>query len=198
MMKNDIIWFDSKDLKYNPIYNEVPEFSNWGYSCMLTEVSVYGIIKPIVISKTNVVIDGNLRLQASRELKIGKVPVQICSEQEEFSDLVTKEIKPSELLRLIDLFETKYNLKYGSKFKTTSIAKAVRNNFLGDKKRISQLISLKKLSNSITSTYPIESKKIWIELDSFQITLEQGINKMKALYNRKTTINFSIEYDMTG
>ena len=198
MMKNDIIWFDSKDLKYNPIYNEVPEFSNWGYSCMLTEVAVYGIIKPIVISKTNVVIDGNLRLQASRELKIGKVPVQICSEQEEFSDLVTKEIKPSELLRLIDLFETKYNLKYGSKFKTTSIAKAVRNNFLGDKKRISQLISLKKLSNSITSTYPIESKKIWIELDSFQITLEQGINKMKALYNRKTTINFSIEYDMTG
>jgi hypothetical protein len=124
--------------------------------------------------------------------------VQIYSEQEEFSDLVTKEIKPSELLRLIDLFETKYNLKYGSKFKTNSIAMVVRNNFLGDKKRISQLISLKKLSNSITSTYPNESKKIWIELDSFQITLEQGINKMKALYNRKTTINFSIEYDMTG
>ena len=137
-------------------------------------------------------------LQASRELKIGKVPVQIYSEQEEFSDLVTKEIKPSELLRLIDLFETKYNLKYGSKLKTNSIAMVVRNNFLGDKKRISQLISLKKLSNLITSTYPIESKKIWIELDSFQITLEQGINKMKALYNRKTTINFSIEYDMTG
>lgn len=198
MMKNDVIWIEAKDLKYNPIFNEVPEFSNWEYSCMLTEVAVYGIITPILISKENVVIDGNLRLQASRELKIDKVPVKLFSEQEDFSDLVTKEIKPSELLLLIDLFEKKYNLKNGSKSKTTSIASIVRNNFLGDKKRISKLMSLKKLSNSITSTFPFESKEIWKEMDSFHISLEQGINKMKDLYHRKTTINFSMEYDIAS
>ena len=74
----------------------------------------------------------------------------------------------------------------------------VRNNFLGDKKRISQLMSLKKLSNSITSTFPFESKEIWKEIDSFHISLEQGINKMKDLYHRKTTINFSMEYDIAS
>jgi len=195
-MRNNVIWVNAKDLQYNPIYNEVPEFSNWDYSCMLTEVAVYGVINPIVISSDNVVIDGNKRLQASRELMLVKVPVQVYIEPEDFSDLLTKKIKPSSLMGVIDLFETKYNLKKGSKLKSTSVAVVLRNKILGDKKRISQLTTLKKFSALVTSTYPVESKEIWSELDNFQISLEQGINKMKDLYNRKTTVNFFIEFDM--
>lgn len=197
-MEKNIIWANSKDLRYNPIYDEVPEFSNWGYSYILTEVAVYGVIKPIVVTTENVVIDGNKRLQASRELKLDKVPIQVYNQQEEFSNLKTKEIIPSSLIEIIDLFDKKYNLKKGSNLKSKSVAVVIRNNFLGDKKRISQLMNLKKLSAYVTSTYPIETKEIWIELDGFQISLEQGINKMKDLYHRKTNINFSMEYDMTA
>jgi hypothetical protein len=197
-MEKNIIWADSNDLIYNPIYDNVPEFSNWGYSSILTEIAVYGVIKPIVITSENVVIDGNKRLQASRELKLDKVPIQVYNQQEEFSNLLTKEIRPSSLVEIIDIFDKKYNLKKGDDSKSKSLAVVIRNNFLGDKKRVSQLMNLKKLSASVTSIYPIESKKIWIELDSFQISLEQGVNKMKDLYERKTNINFSIEYDKTG
>ena len=109
-MENRTIYIDSKDLKFNPIYTLIAEFSNWEYTCMLTEVAVYGILKPIIISKNNVVIDGNKRLQACRELKIEKVPVQIYSEQDKITYLLSKELKPSVLVSLIDFFEKKYNL----------------------------------------------------------------------------------------
>lgn len=192
------MYIDSKDLKFNPIYTLIAEFSNWEYTCMLTEVAVYGILKPIIISKNNVVIDGNKRLQACRELKIEKVPVQIYSEQDKITYLLSKELKPSVLVSLIDFFEKKYNLKAGGRIKTSSIANVIRNLFLGDSKRISQLMTLKKLSTSVTSTYPSETEEIWRELDGFNISIEQGINKMKDLYQRKTTINFLLEYKMAA
>jgi hypothetical protein len=197
-MENRTMYIDSKDLKFNPIYTSIAEFSNWEYTCMLTEVAVYGILKPIIISKNNVVIDGNKRLQACRELKIEKVPVQIYSEQDKITYLLSKELKPSVLVSLIDFFEKKYNLKAGGRIKTSSIANVIRNLFLGDSKRISQLMNLKKLSTSVTSTYPSETEEIWRELDGFNITIEQGINKMKDLYQRKTTINFLLEYKMAA
>ena len=197
-MENRTIYIDSKDLKFNPIYTLIAEFSNWEYTCMLTEVAVYGILKPIIISKNNVVIDGNKRLQACRELKIEKVPVQIYSEQDKITYLLSKELKPSVLVSLIDFFEKKYNLKAGGRIKTSSIARMIRKMFLGDSKRISQLMTLKKLSTSVTSTYPSETEEIWRELDGFNITIEQGINKMKDLYQRKTTINFLLEYKMAA
>lgn len=192
------MYIDSKDLKFNPIYTLIAEFSNWEYTCMLTEVAVYGILKPIIISKNNVVIDGNKRLQACRELKIEKVPVQIYSEQDKITYLLSKELKPSVLISLIDFFEKKYNLKSGGRIKTSSIANVIRKLFLGDSKRISQLMTLKKLSTSVISTYPSETEEIWRELDGFNITIEQGINKMKDLYQRKTTINFLLEYKMAA
>jgi hypothetical protein len=197
-MENRTMYIDSKDLKFNPIYTLIAEFSNWEYTCMLTEVAVYGILKPIIISKNNVVIDGNKRLQACRELKIEKVPVQIYSEQDKITYLLSKELKPSVLVSLIDFFEKKYNLKAGGRIKTSSIANVIRNLFLGDSKRISQLMTLKKLSTSVTSTYPSETEEIWRELDGFNISIEQGINKMKDLYQRKTTINFLLEYKMAA
>ena len=197
-MENRTIYIDSKDLKFNPIYTLIAEFSNWEYTCMLTEVAVYGILKPIIISKNNVVIDGNKRLQACRELKIEKIPVQIYSEQDKITYLLSKELKPSVLVSLIDFFEKKYNLKAGGRIKTSSIARMIRKMFLGDSKRISQLMTLKKLSTSVTSTYPSETEEIWRELDGFNITIEQGINKMKDLYQRKTTINFLLEYKMAA
>ena len=192
------MYIDSKDLKFNPIYTLIAEFSNWEYTCMQTEVAVYGILKPIIISKNNVVIDGNKRLQACRELKIEKVPVQIYSEQDKITYLLSKELKPSVLISLIDFFEKKYNLKSGGRIKTSSIANVIRKLFLGDSKRISQLMTLNKLSTSVTSTYPSETEEIWRELDGFNITIEQGINKMKDLYQRKTTINFLLEYKMAA
>lgn len=197
-MENRTIYIDSKDLKFNPIYTLIAEFSNWEYTCMLTEVAVYGILKPIIISKNKVVIDGNKRLQACRELKIEKVPVQIYSEQDKITYLLSKELKPSVLVSLIDFFEKKYNLKAGGRIKTSSIANVIRKMFLGDSKRISQVMTLKKLSTSVTSTYPSETEEIWRELDGFNITIEQGINKMKDLYQRKTTINFLLEYKMAA
>lgn len=197
-MENRTIYIDSKDLKFNPIYTLIAEFSNWEYTCMLTEVAVYGILKPIIISKNKVVIDGNKRLQACRELKIEKVPVQIYSEQDKITYLLSKELKPSVLVSLIDFFEKKYNLKAGGRLKTSSIATVIRKMFLGDSKRISQVMTLKKLSTSVTSTYPSETEEIWRELDGFNITIEQGINKMKDLYQRKTTINFLLEYKMAA
>ena len=197
-MENRTIYIDSKDLKFNPIYTLIAEFSNWEYTCMLTEVAVYGILKPIIISKNNVVIDGNKRLQACRELKIEKVPVQIYSEQDKITYLLSKELKPSVLVSLIDFFEKKYNLKAGGRLKTSSIATVIRKMFLGDSKRISQVMTLKKLSTSVTSTYPSETEEIWRELDGFNISIEQGINKMKDLYQRKTTINFLLENKMAA
>jgi len=197
-MENRTMYIDSKDLKFNPIYTLIAEFSNWEYTCMQTEVAVYGILKPIIISKNNVVIDGNKRLQACRELKIEKVPVQIYSEQDKITYLLSKELKPSVLISLIDFFEKKYNLKSGGRIKTSSIANVIRKLFLGDSKRISQLMTLNKLSTSVTSTYPSETEEIWRELDGFNITIEQGINKMKDLYQRKTTINFLLEYKMAA
>jgi hypothetical protein len=59
-------------------------------------------------------------------------------------------------------------------------------------------MTLKKLSTSVTSTYPSETEEIWRELDGFNISIEQGINKMKDLYQRKTTINFLLEYKMAA
>lgn len=197
-MENRTIYIDSKDLKFNPIYTLIAEFSNWEYTCMLTEVAVYGILKPIIISKNNVVIDGNKRLQTCRELKIEKVPVQIYSEQDKITYLLSKELKPSVLVSLIDFFEKKYNLKAGGRIKTSSIANVIRKMFLGDSKRISQVMILKKLSTSVTSTYPSETEEIWRELDGFNISIEEGINKMKDLYQRKTTINFLLEYKMAA
>jgi hypothetical protein len=76
----------------------------------------------------------------------------------------------------------------------------LRKLFFGGNKKLKQLYQLKELYNKVKKSYPLECILIWNELDTFQITLEEGLKKMISLNERRTKINFKldIEYEMVA
>jgi hypothetical protein len=196
-MDKNVKYVESYKLKFNPIWTNKSILNNWEFSCLMTEISVFGILKPILITSDCVIIDGNCRLQIAKELKIDKVPVVIY-EEDKMADLETNKIKPSTLIMALQLIEDKYGLKSTSRYNKNNVPKVLivlRKLFFGGDKKLKQLYQLIEVNNKVKKSYPIECNLIWNELDSFQITLVEGLNQMNKLNERRTTINFKLNMD---
>ena len=200
MINNNVIWVETSSLFFNPIWVDKSVINSWEYSCLMTEVSVYGIQSPIEVSLDNIVIDGNTRLKIAIELKMEKVPVTLYQD-DKLNHLITSEIKPSNLVKILEVFDTKYGLKSSTRYIKKGLPKALislRQLLIGSNKRVSQIYKLQEYSNKVRKSYPLETNEIWDQLDSFNISLEEGIERMKELFERRTTINFSLEYKMVA
>lgn len=202
MINNNGIWVDTSRLILNPLWVNKSISNNWEFSCLMTEISVFGILKPIVVTSDCIIIDGNCRLQIAKELKIAKVPI-ILYEEDKLNDLETNKIKPSTLIMALQIIEDKYGLKSYSRYNKVNIPNVLivlRKLFFGGDKQLKQLYQLKELNNKVKKSYPIECNLIWNELDTFQITLEEGLNQMNKLNERRTTINFKLclDYEMVA
>ena len=201
-MDKNVKYVESSELKFNPIWTNKSILNNWEFSCLMTEISVFGILKPILISGDFVIIDGNCRLQIAKELKIDKVPV-VFYEEDRMTDLEINKIKPSTFIMALQIIEDKYGLKSSSRYNKNNVPKVLivlRKLFFGGDKKLKQLYQLKEVNNKVKKSYPIECNLIWNELDSFQITLVEGLNQMNKLNERRTTINFKLnkDYDMVA
>jgi hypothetical protein len=200
MINNNVIWVETSSLFFNPIWVDKSVINSWEFSCLMTEVSVYGIQSPIEISSDNIVIDGNTRLKIAIELKMKKVPV-ILYQDDKLNHLITSEIKPSNLVKILEVFDTKYGLKSSTRYIKKGLPKALislRLLLIGNNKRVSQIYQLQEYSNKVRKSYPLETKEIWDQLDSFNISLDEGIERMKDLFERKSIMNFSLEYKMVA
>ena len=200
MINNNVIWVETSSLFFNPIWVDKSVINSWEYSCLMTEVSVYGILSPIEVSLDNIVIDGNTRLKIAIELKMKKVPVTLYQD-DKLNHLITSEIKPSNLVKILEVFDTKYGLKSSTRYIKKGLPKALislRQLLIGSNKRVSQIYKLQEYSNKVRKSYPLETNEIWDQLDSFNISLDEGIERMKELFERRTTINFSLEYKMVA
>lgn len=197
---SNVLTINPSELEFNPLWVEKNVLNSWAYTCLLTEISVYGIIEPIFLGQGNVVIDGNKRLKAALDLKLDKVPFVVCREYSE-NDFVTKNIKPSMLVEILHILDKKYGLNSSVRCNKIGMPKvliSLRQLLFGGNTRVRQLYKLIELSRKIKNSYPIESKEIWDEMDDFEISLEQGILRMEELYQRRTTLNFSIDLKMTA
>jgi hypothetical protein len=200
MINNNVIWVETSSLFFNPIWVDKSVINSWQFSCLMTEVSVYGIQSPIEISSDNIVIDGNTRLKIAIELKMKKVPVTLYQD-DKLNHLITSEIKPSNLVKILEVFDTKYGLKSSTRYIKKGLPKALislRQLLIGNNKRVSQIYQLQEYSNKVKKSYPLETKEIWDQLDSFNISLDEGIERMKDLFERKSIMNFSLEYKMVA
>lgn len=200
MINNNVIWVETSSLFFNPIWVDKSVINSWEYSCLMTEVSVYGIQSPIEVSLDNIVIDGNTRLKIAIELKMEKVPVTLYQD-DKLNHLITSEIKPSNLVKILEVFDSKYGLKSSTRYIKKGLPKALislRQLLIGSNKRVSQIYQIQDYSNKVRKSYPLETNEIWDQLDSFNISLEEGIERMKELFERRTTINFSLEYKMVA
>lgn len=202
MINDNVLWIDTSRLIFNPLWINKSILNNWEFSCLMTEISVFGILKPIIVTGDYVIIDGNCRLQIAMDLKIDKVPVILYGE-DKLNDLETNKIKPSTLIMALQIIEDKYGLKSTSRYNKVNVPRVLivlRKLFFGGDKQLKQLYQLKEVNNKVKKSYPIECNLIWNELDSFQITLEEGLNQMNKLNERRTTINFklNLEYEMVA
>lgn len=200
MINKNVKWVETSSLFFNPIWVDKSVINSWEYSCLMTEVSVYGIQSPIEVSLDNIVIDGNTRLKIAIELKMKKVPVTLYQD-DKLNHLITSEIKPSNLVKILEVFDTKYGLKSSTRYIKKGLPKALislRQLLIGSNKRVSQIYKLQEYSNKVRKSYPLETNEIWDQLDSFNISLDEGIERMKELFERRTTINFSLEYKMVA
>ncbi len=200
MINNNVIWVETSSLFFNPIWVDKSVINSWEYSCLMTEVSVYGILSPIEVSVDNIVIDGNTRLKIAIELKMKKVPVTLYQD-DKLNHLITSEIKPSNLVKILEVFDTKYGLKSSTRYIKKGLPKALislRQLLIGSNKRVSQIYKLQEYSNKVRKSYPLEINEIWDQLDSFNISLDEGIERMKELFERKSTMNFSLQYKMVA
>ena len=200
MINNNVIWVEASSLFFNPIWVDKSISSSWEYSCLMTEVCVYGIQSPIEVSNDNVVIDGNKRLKIAMDLNINKVPV-VLYQDDKMSGLMTKSIKPSSLVQILKILDIKYGLKSSTRYCEKGLPKVIislRLLMIGGRKRISQIYQLEEYSNKIKKSYPFETNEIWEQLDCFNMSLEGGIIRMKELFERKSTMNFSLEYKMAA
>jgi hypothetical protein len=105
------------------------------------------------------------------------------------------------LVKILEVFDTKYGLKSSTRYIKKGLPKALislRLLLIGNNKRVSQIYQLQEYSNKVRKSYPLETKEIWDQLDSFNISLDEGIERMKDLFERKTTINFSLENKMVA
>lgn len=200
MINNNVIWVNTSSLIFNPLWIDKTINNSWEYSCLMTEVSVYGIQIPIEVSFDNVVINGNKRLKIAIDLKMEKVPITFYQD-DKLNDLITSAIKPSNLVMILEVFDTKYGLKSSTRYNKRGLPKVLitlRVLLIGSNKRISQIYQLKEYSKQVRKSYPFETNEIWTQLDSFSISLDEGVEKMKELFKRKTTMNFSLDYKMVA
>lgn len=200
MINNNVIWVNTSSLIFNPLWVDKTINNSWEYSCLMTEVSVYGIQLPIEVSVDNVVINGNKRLKIAIDLKMEKVPI-ILYQDDKLNDLITSSFKPSDLVKILEVFDSKYGLKYSTKYNKKELPKVIislRLFLIGSNERISQIYQLKEYSKQVRKSYSFETNEIWDQLDSFNISLDEGIERMKDLFERKTTINFSLENKMVA
>jgi hypothetical protein len=197
MINNNVIWVNTSSLIFNPLWIDKTINNSWEYSCLMTEVSVYGIQLPIEVSFDNVVINGNKRLKIAIDLKMEKVPITFYQD-DKLNDLITSAIKPSNLVKILEVFDNKYGLKSYTRYNKKGFPKVLitlRVLLIGSNKRISQIYQLKEYSKQVRKSYPFETNEIWTQLDSFSISLDEGVEKMKELFKRKTTINFKLNMD---
>jgi hypothetical protein len=200
MINNSVIWVETSSLFFNPLWIDKSISNSWEYSCLMTEVFVFGIQLPIVVSNDHIVIDGNTRLKIAKDLSIDKVPV-IVYQGDKLSDLNTKSIKPSSLVKILKILDSKYGLNSSTRFTKKTLPKvliSLRKLLVGGNRRVHQIYQLDYYSNKVRKSYPFETNEIWEQLDCFYISLEEGVERMKDLFERKSTVNFSLDYKMVA
>jgi hypothetical protein len=200
MTKNNVVWVETSNLCFNPLWIEKNISNCWEYSCLMTEISVYGILSPIEISHDNVVINGNTRLQIAIDLNMTKVPVSLYQD-DKMNELITSSIRPSELVKILEVFYTKYGLKYSTRYNKKGLPKlliSLRKLIIGGNKRVQLMYQLQENSKQIRKSYPIETDEIWEQLDSFNISLKEGNERLKALIKRRFTMDYTLDYKIAS
>jgi hypothetical protein len=117
------------------------------------------------------------------------------------SDLITKSIKPSDLVKILNVLDAKYGLNSSTRFNKKGLSKvliSLRVLLVGGHKRVRQIYQLEEYSNKVRKSYPNETNDVWELLDCFNISLEEGLTRFKDLFERRSVMNFSLEYKMVA
>lgn len=176
-------------LSYNPIYH--PHKSvDWNYSNFLNNISVYGQEKSILVDKDLCVIEGNKRLQALLELKIKIVDVIILEELNFTIDIC--DLKPSEKLVLLDLFENKYRLSQYSSKNTSVIVKSIRKFLFEGKRQLREYYELRKMLIELHKLNTHIYFQTINQLDSFEISILEAIFKVKKIIDKNSSFDFRV------
>ena len=181
---------------------KVPE----NYDEIVSNISEVGIVEPLILNSENVIISGNLRLQIALELGIMKVPVIYQDVPEELMDIVAistnqHRIKSySEILKEIQFFESKFNIKQGSRTDLNPQAKKIKDEIfagigVNTKKKLK---IIDKIAKEIYGDNSFEYKRTWLNLDSGKQSLDgvyqHLLDQKKKIHNKsvvpeKYTIN---------
>ena len=178
-------------LSYNPIYRP-HKVVDWGYSNFLNNIGVYGQKVPIRVDKDLCVVDGNKRLQALIELNIQMVNIIIVEELNFTIDIC--DLKPSEKLILLDVFENKYNLTQYSSKNASLVAKSLRKLMFGGIGQLRKYYELKKLLIELRKLNSLLYHQILIQLDSNEITINEVICQIERVLNKNAYFDFRLFY----
>lgn len=176
-------------LSYNPIYRP-HKVVDWGYSNFLNNIGVYGQKVPIRVDKDLCVVDGNKRLQALIELNIQMVNIIIVEELNFTIDIC--DLKPSEKLILLDVFENKYNLTQYSSKNASLVAKSLRKLMFGGIGQLRKYYELKKLLIELRKLNSLLYHQILIQLDSNEITINEVICQIERVLNKNACFDFRL------
>ena len=176
-------------LSYNPIYRP-HKILDWGYSNFLNNIGVYGQKVPIRVDKDLCVLDGNKRLQALIELKTQIVDIIIVEELNFTIDIC--DLKPSEKLVLLDIFENKYNLTQHSSKNASIVAKLLRKLVFGGARQLREYYELKKLLRELRKLNSLLYHQTIIQLDSNEITINEIICQIERTLNENACFDFSL------
>jgi len=194
MNNAQIIMVETAKLELNNFSNEIYVVDD-KFVEFMTNISQYGILEPLVVSKDYVVISGNRRLKAASNLKIDKVPVIISDSTEQNNEMVVishnqQRVKtPSQIFAEYQILKIKFPVKKGER---TDLNNNNNNkiiiNTLGITK--TKLYKLDKIDEAAKKLHGSEAqKKVWEKLDNksetINATYKNLTGKLKKNANAK-------------
>lgn len=138
---------------------------------------MYGQQKPIIVDEDLCVLDGNKRLQALIDLNIQAVEIIIIEELNFKVDICN--LKPSEKIIILELFEEKYSLSQYSSKNASIAVKAIRTILFGGVKHLREYYELKKMLIELHKLNTLLFNQIINQLDSFEISIPEAIYEIK-------------------
>jgi hypothetical protein len=177
------------ELSFNPIYSSNKSV-DWDYSNFLNNISVYGQQKPIIVDEDLCVLDGNKRLQALIDLNIQAVEIITIEELNFNVDICN--LKPSEKIIILELFEEKYSLSQYSSKNASIAVKAIRTILFGGAKHLREYYELKKILIELHKLNTLLFNQIINQLDSFEISIPEAIHEVKKIINKNSSFDFRV------
>ena len=101
-------------------------------------------------------------------------------------------LKPSEKLILLDVFEKKYNLTLYSSKNASIVAKSLRKLVFGGIGQLRKYYELKKLLIELRKSNSLLYNQIIIQLDSNEITINEIICQIERALNENACFDFSL------